>query len=301
MKIAFLGAYKKYPNTPHWGSAVSAANSLALDCRFYDVITDSVDSLYHDISSYDPDVVVHGLMDGIANGLVTKLPGKQVLWYCDYTFFERGCDNPLKGSCGLDLLMLCNKEQIPLYEKRVGIPVVYLPMAFGPLGETESKSIVLPDNAVHFEGRLENDAVYSERTRFVERLKVHVPFVINDLVQFHDRWNKETAIEAGRHAISLSISATQDAYCYTSPRLFQIPMVGGFPLVANFPGLHEYFPEIATFKANDVDDCVTQINYWLDHPEEREALRLKVHAHALRHHTYVTRLSEMVSILKTLF
>ncbi len=299
MKIAFLGAYKKCPDAPHWGSLIGVADKLALDCRFYDVITDSVDSLSSDIRSYDPDVVVHGVTDGISNGLISKLPGKQVLWYCDYTFFERGCDNPLKGSCGLDLLMLCNKEQISLYENRMGIPVAYLPMAFSPLGE--SKSIIRTDDTVHFEGRLETDAVYGERTRFIERLKEQVPLVVNDLVQFHNRWNRETAAEAGKHAISLSISATQDAYCYTSPRLFQIPMVGGFPLVADFPGLNEYFPEIATFKANNVDDCVKQVNYWLSHPAERESLRLRVQAHALKYHTYTTRLSEMIKILETYF
>jgi spore maturation protein CgeB len=70
-------------------------------------------------------------------------------------------------------------------------------------------------------------------------------------------------------------------------RTFEVPGSGGFLLTEHVPHLEEYFDigkEIATF--HTTDDLITQIRYWLEHPEERAAVADAGYRRVRAEHTY---------------
>ena len=87
---------------------------------------------------------------------------------------------------------------------------------------------------------------------------------------------------------------------YTSDRLFESTGRGGFTIYPDIKGLDVYFydkKEIVFYKHGDLIDLTNKINYYLDHPEEREAIRMMGHLRTKQEHTYINRWS---SILKEL-
>ncbi|HYL41195.1 MAG TPA: glycosyltransferase, partial [Candidatus Binatus sp.] len=73
---------------------------------------------------------------------------------------------------------------------------------------------------------------------------------------------------------------------------FEAPMSGAFYLVEDVPELREFFEvgtEIETYR--DADELVEKCRYYLDHPAEREAIRLAGHRRAVRDHSWQRRLT----------
>ena len=86
----------------------------------------------------------------------------------------------------------------------------------------------------------------------------------------------------------------------SSDRLFESTGRGGFTIYPDIKGLDVYFydkKEIVFYKHGDLIDLTNKINYYLDHPEEREEIRMMGHLRTKQEHTYINRWS---SILKEL-
>jgi glycosyltransferase involved in cell wall biosynthesis len=101
-------------------------------------------------------------------------------------------------------------------------------------------------------------------------------------------------------AIGDSLNINFNYPYYTSDRLFESTGRGGFTIYPNILGLDEYFKpneEIVFYEHGDLQDLKDKIDYYLEHDEEREAIRMAGHERTKKDHTYVNRWE---SILKEL-
>jgi spore maturation protein CgeB len=84
-------------------------------------------------------------------------------------------------------------------------------------------------------------------------------------------------------------------------RTFEVPGAGGFLLTEVAPELERYFAigsEIAAFASPG--DLVERVRYYLDHPDERDAIARAGHARAIAEHTYERRISQILEKLHPL-
>jgi spore maturation protein CgeB len=84
-------------------------------------------------------------------------------------------------------------------------------------------------------------------------------------------------------------------------RTFEVPGAGGFLLTEAAPGLERYFSisrEVATFETPS--QLVEKVRYYLDHPDERDAIARAGHTRTMAEHTYERRISEILEKLGTL-
>jgi spore maturation protein CgeB len=84
-------------------------------------------------------------------------------------------------------------------------------------------------------------------------------------------------------------------------RTFEVPGAGGFLLTEIAPELERYFAigiEIGTFAS--AGELVERVRYYLDHPDERDAIARAGHAKAIAEHTYEQRISEILQKLQPL-
>jgi spore maturation protein CgeB len=84
-------------------------------------------------------------------------------------------------------------------------------------------------------------------------------------------------------------------------RTFEVPGAGGFLLTEAAPGLDRYFlisREIATFETPS--QLVEKARYYLDRPDERDAIACAGHARTMAEHTYERRISEILDRLRPL-
>ena len=87
---------------------------------------------------------------------------------------------------------------------------------------------------------------------------------------------------------------------YSSDRLFESTGRGGFTIYPNILGLDAFFEdkkEIVFYEHGSLRDLKTKIDYYLEHDEEREAIRFAGHERAKNEHTYKHR---WATILKEL-
>jgi spore maturation protein CgeB len=85
---------------------------------------------------------------------------------------------------------------------------------------------------------------------------------------------------------------------FVNPRTFELASCGVFQLVDERTLLGECFEpgkEIATFSS--VSELKDKIAYYLEHPEERQAIARRGRERALRDHTYEKRLEEMLATI----
>lgn len=84
-----------------------------------------------------------------------------------------------------------------------------------------------------------------------------------------------------------------------STRTFEIPACGGFMLHVDndeVRSLYDVPSEIDTFV--DADDLVAKVRYWLDHPEERDAVAARGHARAVPAYSYTERGLELAALVE---
>ena len=84
-------------------------------------------------------------------------------------------------------------------------------------------------------------------------------------------------------------------------RTFKIPACGGFEICDFVPPLKNYFTEQEMVMADDkkggwIKDWFEKIDYYLKHDAEREEIRKKGTARALKDHTYLNRVGRIVSL-----
>jgi len=226
---------------------------------------------------------------------IRKLNIPVALWWLDekHAFKERpfGHPNgqePLIGSC--DLHLTNSSECIRWYMAKA-VAAYYFPQAIDP--EIYHPRDVKRDIPVSFIG-----AAYGQRFGFIQRLKeAEVPVecfgpgwengVIDDLVEIFCR----SRINLGMGFTGLSRQLT----CIKE-RDFQVPATGSLYLTTYDPELARLFDvgrEILCYR--DEMDCVEQIRYQLERPEEAEVIGKTGRERCLREHTWRHR---MVGLLK---
>lgn len=109
-------------------------------------------------------------------------------------------------------------------------------------------------------------------------------------------------------AYSNSKVAVGDTLClgfkypyYASDRLFEAPGRGGFQLFPRITGIEDWFTDgenIRLFEYGDFDGLKALIDYYLEHDDERENLRVAGNCQVYDHHTYRNR---WLDIIKTVF
>lgn len=84
---------------------------------------------------------------------------------------------------------------------------------------------------------------------------------------------------------------------YFSDRLFECPGRGGFNLFPNIKGIENYYEpdkEIALFEFGYFDALAKKIAYYLEHADEREAIRVAGHKRTVAEHTYKHRWDQIL-------
>ena len=101
-------------------------------------------------------------------------------------------------------------------------------------------------------------------------------------------------------AIGDSLCLNFDYPYYWSDRIYETTGRGGFIIHPEIKGLDEQFEygkEIATFKFGDFEDLKNKIDYYLEHKDEREAIRKAGHERTKNNHTYKHRWAEIIEEL----
>jgi hypothetical protein len=84
---------------------------------------------------------------------------------------------------------------------------------------------------------------------------------------------------------------------YWSDRVYETIGRGGFLIMPRISKLVEEIPDLPTFEFGDFGELAIHVDYWLAHPEKREALRAKLQAHVREHCTYTQRSRELLEVV----
>jgi hypothetical protein len=101
-------------------------------------------------------------------------------------------------------------------------------------------------------------------------------------------------------AIGDSLNLNFDYPYYTSDRLFESTGRGGFTIYPRIKGLEEYFKdgnEIVFYEHGNLKDLKNKIDYYLEHDDEREAIRIAGHERTKKEHTYIHRWQQILKEL----
>jgi hypothetical protein len=81
-------------------------------------------------------------------------------------------------------------------------------------------------------------------------------------------------------------------------RTFEVPGAGGFLLATRSGGATTLFPEgESAGYFNDIDECLTQIEYYLVHDRERTAAACRAHALVDARHHYTHRVTDLLALI----
>jgi len=83
--------------------------------------------------------------------------------------------------------------------------------------------------------------------------------------------------------------------------LFEGPGRGAFQIFPRINGIEQWFTDgenIRLFEYGDLDGIKDMIDYYLEHDDEREKLRLAGHEHVKAHHTYRQRWQHILDVVK---
>lgn len=87
---------------------------------------------------------------------------------------------------------------------------------------------------------------------------------------------------------------------YWSDRVYETIGRGGFIIHPYIKGMEEHFENrkhLVFYNYGDFADLKLKIDYYLEHPEEREAIRLAGHEHVKKNHTYMNRWQKIIKEL----
>lgn len=88
---------------------------------------------------------------------------------------------------------------------------------------------------------------------------------------------------------------------FVNPRTFELAAMGAFQLVDKRGLMPDLFAEneLATF--GSIDEMEEKIDYFLGHPEEREAFAKRAQARVVKDHTYERRMEELIAYMERNF
>jgi len=113
--------------------------------------------------------------------------------------------------------------------------------------------------------------------------------------------NLNAAYANSKVAVGDTLCKGFDYPWYTSDRLFEGPGRGAFQIFPRINGIEQWFTDgenIRLFEYGDLDGIKDMIDYYLDHEDEREKLRLAGHEHVKAHHTYRQRWQHILDVVK---
>lgn len=118
------------------------------------------------------------------------------------------------------------------------------------------------------------------------------PLSIEDMVKLYSR----SKINLGFGGVA----GHKETFCLKG-RDFEIPMSGGLYLTEDHPELRRAFQpgeEILTYQS--IENLTQKIHYYLEHPEEADAIRKKGHERAMKDHAWEARFEKVFRILDVL-
>jgi spore maturation protein CgeB len=84
---------------------------------------------------------------------------------------------------------------------------------------------------------------------------------------------------------------------FVNPRTFEVAACGAFQLVDRRSLMAELFAEDELAIFDRMEDLAPRIEYFLAHPEEREAIALRGQARVLKDHTYAMRMKTLLDFV----
>ena len=113
-------------------------------------------------------------------------------------------------------------------------------------------------------------------------------------------WGRAMSDICQSSAIMIGTNYRNDVAGYWSDRCYVVMGAGGFYLGQIVPGLSRSFKDgVHCGFFDGPDDMERKVTYWLSHPAEREACRLRGHALVQQRHTYTSRVGQLLADLKT--
>jgi acetyltransferase-like isoleucine patch superfamily enzyme/ubiquinone/menaquinone biosynthesis C-methylase UbiE len=118
---------------------------------------------------------------------------------------------------------------------------------------------------------------------------------------FGPRWGLEMykALRKGKIVLNVHIDLSHEENTAGNMRLFEATGVGSFLLTDHFDNIKSIFEpgkEIETFK--DQNELIDKIHFYIDHPEEREAIAKKGQERCLRDYSMTKKAEEFDAIIK---
>lgn len=254
------------------------------------------------VIEYQPDLVIYGLIDMVKDRhkrmrIREALPNaKIVMWYGDLrNHLTRG--QITADMSEIDFMFVSNDAQSQYYKTRWRVPNCH----FLPLGS----AIYNPT----FSQKLSFDFVFIGGiiigAGFMDRAKMMWNFIAQGLKVIDGPSNKPTLrAKVMKNAptiyrsskVVLDVSHFTDIQGYTSNRFWIITASGGFALTKRWPGCEDFYPEGTRAYFDSFEEALALRDYYLEHPKEREKIRLAGYAHA-KNHTYEKRFDKMFKVI----
>lgn len=252
---------------------------------------------FHDLVRYEPDLVIYGLIDMAKDRLMRMrikeaLPDARiVMWYGDLRNEETGqCQTDMSE---IDMMFVSNDAQSDFYKEMWRVPECH----FLPLGSPIYSPEYDPklDFDFVFIGGLVMGKGFADRADTMWKFKDLGLRIIDAPASKPELRAKvlEKMPSVYRSSkVILDQSHFTDIKGYTSNRFWIITASGGFALTKRWPGCEEFYPKGTRVYFDTFDEAIRLRDYYLEHPDERERIRLAGYRHAINH-TYARRFDKM--------
>ena len=303
-RVAILGAaspvYELY--CPNFTGMQYALFNMEIEYRLFDIRPTTNVLNIDELTEYNPDLIVYGLIDMVKaqrlRHLIRKrLPdAKIVMWYGDLRNETTG--QVRADMSEIDMMFVSNDAQSQFYERLWNVPECH----FLPLG---SRIYDAP-----YKEQFNFDTVFIggliTGKGFIGRRNVMQQLKLKKVIKHVDgpAWNPKLRAKVMKEMpsiyrsskISLDWSHFTDIPGYTSNRFWIITASAGFAMTKRFPGCEDWYPEGTRVYFDTEEEFLEKREFYLTHEEEREAIRIKGYAHA-QLHTYEDRFERMFAKL----
>lgn len=251
---------------------------------------------------YQPDLVIYGLIDMVKahnTRLMVRnaLPdAKIVMWYGDYRNEETG--QVRADLSEIDAMFISNDAQADYYRGIWNVPNCH----FLPLGAPLYIALYKRSLDVDFlfVGALLSGKGFENRNQKLTQLHTAGLKIVDAPAQTQPKLRakilKDLASLYYSSKVTLDWSHFTNVQGYTSNRFWIITASGGFALTKRWPGCTDFYPEGTRAYFDSIEEAVELKDYYLNHPVEREKIRLAGYEHA-KNHTYSNRFATMFSII----
>lgn len=242
----------------------------------------------------------------IVDRIKAAAPKAQVA--CWYTDCNANLPRYYLLACNYDAFFLKEPSLIRAFRDLLGLNAYYLPEACNPLWHRKTEI----SEAEHREFACD---ICGAGTLHYYRARMLEPFSGRDM----KIWGKTAPAwlnsSTRKHFMGRYVTERTKAVAYSSAKvlvntisfqefegvnctLFEAAGCGAFQIAEWKPTLPEHFipeQEIVTYRSRK--ELIEKVDYYLDHPAEREAIAARAYSRAHRDHTYERRLTTMLQVL----